>query len=231
MFSLIQKIQNLIITVTVVLTVLICSTRSLDLSSSSTSNQQQIKLEDIERDNLLSERRSNSKESQQILRSSPSPQPTINYQHEIDPQQGGISYARDNSQIEYQYVTQAPSGLQQYINSGEEQIGQPQPQQQQYQLQPQITPVHEADRTYSAPSRHSLISPTLPSNPATHYITPQPQYVYVQAGGAGGAGAPPSAGGIGPIQYQQQEQQQQQQLQIEQQQQQIIQYVPQYIPQ
>lgn len=48
---------------------------------------------------------------------------------------------------------------------------------------PTFTPVHEADRTHSAPSRHSLIAPTTIQTPATPYIGAQPQYVYVQAAG------------------------------------------------
>ncbi len=44
--------------------------------------------------------------------------------------------------------------------------------------------MHEEGRTYSAPSRHSLVSPIIPTASATPspYLAQQPQYVYVQAG-------------------------------------------------
>lgn len=58
-----------------------------------------------------------------------------------------------------------------------------------YESQPQpppthYRPVHEEGRTYSAPARHSLVSPIIPTPSATPspYLAQQPQYVYVQAG-------------------------------------------------
>lgn len=44
--------------------------------------------------------------------------------------------------------------------------------------------MHEEGRTYSAPSRHSLVSPIIPTASATPspYLAQQPQYVYVRAG-------------------------------------------------
>ena len=51
------------------------------------------------------------------------------------------------------------------------------------QQTPEYTPVHEAGRTYSAPARHSLHSPIIPTASATQspYLAQQPQYVYVRA--------------------------------------------------
>lgn len=90
------------------------------------------------------------------------------------------------------------------------------------------TPVHEAERTHSAPSRYSLISSQghqpQPQHPhPQQYFTMQPQYVYLQMNE------------LQEALQQQIQQQLQQQVgphQIEQEEpQQYIQYVPQYIAQ
>lgn len=46
------------------------------------------------------------------------------------------------------------------------------------------TPVHEAQHTYSAPSRESLVNPILfkPASIQSPYLSQQPKFVYVQAG-------------------------------------------------
>lgn len=68
--------------------------------------------------------------------------------------------------------------MQKFNISFSEYESQPQPPPSQYR------PVHEEGRTYSAPSRHSLVSPIVPTASATPspYLAQQPQYVYVQAG-------------------------------------------------
>lgn len=78
-------------------------------------------------------------------------------------------------------------------------------QQQQYQQQPEIQyvpQVHENDITYTVPSRQSLVKPFIGGGAPIHpLLTPQPQYVYVQA---------QPSGPTGPGQQYQQQQQQQQ---------------------
>lgn len=84
-------------------------------------------------------------------------------------------------------------------------------QQQQHHHQPEIQyvpQVHENDITYTVPSRQSLVKPFIGGGAPIHpMLTPQPQYVYVNA---------QPSGPLGNVQqHQQQQQHQQHQLPIE----------------
>lgn len=72
---------------------------------------------------------------------------------------------------------------QQYVSiPHQQQQQQPQLQFHQHQPQQQVPQVHEAHSTYTVPSRQSLLQPVIGGGaPASPYLTPQPQYVYVQA--------------------------------------------------
>lgn len=78
-------------------------------------------------------------------------------------------------------------------------------QQQQQQQQPEIQyvpQVHENDITYTVPSRQSLVKPFIGGGAPIHpMLTPQPQYVYVQAH---------PSGPLGTVQKHEVQQQQQQ---------------------
>ncbi|KAJ6633257.1 hypothetical protein Bhyg_15613 [Pseudolycoriella hygida] len=157
-------------------------------------SDKKINLEDIERDNLISERRSQSKEvlegqhTQHIRPPSIHGHAATNYktqQEAEDVSTNDITYSHQpTAETQYenhhqnvlQYVTVQPQTVQ-YEDEKE------------YESQPQsppahYRPVHEEGRTYSAPSRHSLTSPIIPTASATPspYLAQQPQYVYVQAG-------------------------------------------------
>ncbi|XP_055694890.1 arginine-glutamic acid dipeptide repeats protein-like [Lutzomyia longipalpis] len=130
---------------------------------------EKIQLEDIERDNLISEQRTKAAndglevQQTQHLRP-PGIQPPNSFHSVI----GGVTYATGQPhepQATIEFVTLPP----QYPAA-------PQPQ------------VHEEDRTHSAPSRQSLLAPqpqhsvqASPQQRPQHTFAPQPQYVYVQA--------------------------------------------------
>uniref|UniRef100_A0A182ILP9 Uncharacterized protein n=1 Tax=Anopheles atroparvus TaxID=41427 RepID=A0A182ILP9_ANOAO len=163
-------------------------------------------LEDIERDNLNSERQVYKKEAiaqqqqQQQQHGASSSQSNNHYSVQIQHHPG--STAGTHSAVKYVTPLPAPTqalayqkdhtGSQQYVSI------QPQPLHQfhQYQQQNQqhqqlqhyhqqsqpVPQVHEDHSTYTVPSRQSLLQPVIGgSAPANPYLTPQPQYVYVQA--------------------------------------------------
>ncbi|XP_058823623.1 uncharacterized protein LOC131684621 [Topomyia yanbarensis] len=127
-----------------------------------------INLEDIERDNLKSERHLAFKKeaipAQQYRPSSVQSNNHYTVQIEHHPG-GGTSHAGIN------YVTPVPSGT-----------GVVYAKEYPAQYQQKVPQVHEEHSTYTVPSRQSLIQPVIGgSAPAGSYLTPQPQYVYVQA--------------------------------------------------
>ncbi|XP_035777942.1 putative uncharacterized protein DDB_G0291608 [Anopheles albimanus] len=159
-------------------------------------------LEDIERDNLNSERQVFKKEAiaqqQQHQLGASSTQSNNHYSLQIQHHPGSTAAA--HSAVKYVTPLPAPQQLsytkeqsvpQHYYNhqpQHQQQQQQPQPQQQQFlhyqpQLQQQPVPqVHEDHSTYTVPSRQSLLQPVIGgSAPSSPYLTPQPQYVYVQA--------------------------------------------------
>lgn len=173
------------------------------------SSEKQIKLEDIERDNLLSERQS--------ISGGPRGDPINPEQGQHTPGNSGASYEvkvpiscnkfPKINFVNFLYCQQQTSGEQgendisedilyaQRGSSGEdynnEQVQYVTPQQYEQDNGspspgPEVytRPVHEATRTYSAPARHSLNNPIIPkANPApSPYLAQQPRFVYVQAG-------------------------------------------------
>ncbi|XP_055641598.1 uncharacterized protein LOC129778607 [Toxorhynchites rutilus septentrionalis] len=125
-------------------------------------------LEDIERDNLKNERHlaytKNSVASQQSHVSSS--QGGNQYSFQIEHHPGGAT-----SHAGFNYVTPIPSSRQaSYFKEYTPQFPQKVPQ------------VHEDHSTYTVPSRQSLVQPIIGgSAPTQTFLTPQPQYVYVQA--------------------------------------------------
>uniref|UniRef100_A0A336K4E1 CSON010965 protein n=1 Tax=Culicoides sonorensis TaxID=179676 RepID=A0A336K4E1_CULSO len=191
--------------------------------------QQQIKLEDIEQDNLTNEKLKElleTQQSQNIKASSAGDNENDNnknnhigeatqeqsrenlqYVEASSPSASGINY---DGYLSLRYLTPGPSVN--YLQTKEvyQQQQQVEEQHQQQQQQPEIQyvpQVHEADITYTVPSRQSLVKPFIGGGAPHHSVlTPQPQYVYVQANGP-----------LGLAQHQQQQQiQQQQQLQQQQ---------------
>ncbi|XP_049534431.1 trithorax group protein osa-like [Anopheles darlingi] len=153
-------------------------------------------LEDIERDNLNSERQVFKKEAiaqQQQQLGASSTQSNNHYSLQIQHHPGSTAAA--HSAVKYVTPLPAPQQItytkeqslpQQFYNHQPQQQQQPQPQQflhYQPQLQQQPVPqVHEDHSTYTVPSRQSLLQPVIGgSAPSSPYLTPQPQYVYVQA--------------------------------------------------
>ncbi|GAB0089735.1 hypothetical protein DMENIID0001_043350 [Sergentomyia squamirostris] len=130
---------------------------------------EKIQLEDIERDNLISEQRakvaSEGLEAQQTQHLRPPGIQAPNSFHQVI---GGVTYAtgQPGPQATIEFVTLSPDY--------------PAPQ-------PQLPQVHEEDRTHSAPSRQSLLAPqqhtvqTTGQNRPQHVYAAQPQYIYVQA--------------------------------------------------
>ncbi|XP_050086290.1 uncharacterized protein LOC126571641 [Anopheles aquasalis] len=152
-------------------------------------------LEDIERDNLNSERQVFKKEAiaqQQHPQGASSTQSNNHYSLQIQHHPG--STAAVHSAVKYVTPLPAPQQLSytkeqsvtpHYFNH-QPQHQQQQPQQflhYQPQLQQQPVPqVHEDHSTYTVPSRQSLLQPVIGGGaPSAPYLTPQPQYVYVQA--------------------------------------------------
>lgn len=153
---------------------------------------QKINLEDIERDNLISERRTQGKEVLEGQHTQHLRPPSIHASTNYEVRHGNDAVS--TSDITYSHQSQTEN---QYENHQENDVQyvtvQPQTVQYQeekeYESQPQspptqYRPVHEEGRTYSAPARHSLVSPIIPTPSATPspYLAQQPQYVYVQAG-------------------------------------------------
>uniref|UniRef100_A0A182VZR1 Uncharacterized protein n=1 Tax=Anopheles minimus TaxID=112268 RepID=A0A182VZR1_9DIPT len=146
-----------------------------------------IQLEDIERDNLNSERQVFKKEAiaqQQQQHGASSTQSNNHYTVQIQHHPG--SAAGTHSSVKY--VTPLPvptqtltytkdhAAPQQYVS-----IPQQQPSHH-HQHHQQVPQVHEDHSTYTVPSRQSLLQPVIGGGaPASPYLTPQPQYVYVQA--------------------------------------------------
>uniref|UniRef100_A0A182RSZ5 Uncharacterized protein n=1 Tax=Anopheles funestus TaxID=62324 RepID=A0A182RSZ5_ANOFN len=160
-----------------------------------------IQLEDIERDNLNSERQVFKKEAiaqQQHQHGASSTQSNNHYTVQIQHHPG--SAAGTHSSVKYvtplpvptqtltytkgigtrslhDLVTKHHAVPQQYVN-----IPQQQPSSQHHQHHQQVPQVHEDHSTYTVPSRQSLLQPIIGGGgPASPYLTPQPQYVYVQA--------------------------------------------------
>ncbi|XP_050069322.1 trithorax group protein osa-like [Anopheles maculipalpis] len=153
-----------------------------------------IQLEDIERDNLNSERQVFKKEAieQQQQHGASSTQSNNHYTVQIQHHPG--SAAGTHSSVKYVTPLPAPTQThtytkdhavpqQLYINIPQQPSHhQQQHQQQQQQQQQQVPQVHEDHSTYTVPSRQSLLQPVIGGGaPASPYLTPQPQYVYVQA--------------------------------------------------
>nr|XP_040227694.2 ataxin-2 homolog [Anopheles coluzzii] len=148
-------------------------------------------LEDIERDNLNSERQVFKKEAiaqQQQQHGASSSQSNNHYTVQIQHHPG--STAGTHSSVKYVTPLPAPTQTltyskdhavpQQYVSIPQQQ--QPPLQFHQQQPQQQVPQVHEAHSTYTVPSRQSLLQPVIGGGaPASPYLTPQPQYVYVQA--------------------------------------------------
>ncbi|XP_039435035.1 uncharacterized protein LOC120417124 [Culex pipiens pallens] len=155
-----------------------------------TQPNRQVNLEDIERDNLNSERhlafKKEAKSYQPPLQASSS-QSSNHYAIQIEHHPGGAT-----SHAGINYVTPIPSGpagiTYAKIPTGPG-ITYSKPFTAQYnaQYQPQypqkVPQVHEDHSTYTVPSRQSLIQPIIGGSApaANHLLTPQPQYVYVQA--------------------------------------------------
>uniref|UniRef100_A0A182TAN8 Uncharacterized protein n=1 Tax=Anopheles maculatus TaxID=74869 RepID=A0A182TAN8_9DIPT len=148
-----------------------------------------IQLEDIERDNLNSERQVFKKEA-------------IAQQQQQEQQQHGASSTQSNNhytvQIQHhpgsaagtpssvKYVTPLPAPTQTLTYAKDHAGPQQQyisiPQQPTHHQHQQVPQVHEDHSTYTVPSRQSLLQPVIGGGaPASPYLTPQPQYVYVQA--------------------------------------------------
>ncbi|XP_062555504.1 uncharacterized protein LOC134220464 [Armigeres subalbatus] len=161
-----------------------------------TASNRPTNLEDIERDNLKSERHQAFKKeayAPQQAQAAASHGPN-HYSVQIAHHPGG---ATSHAGVNYllppsapapapvpapthpgtNYVTPIPSGPS--ITYAKEYNPQYQPQ---YQSQQKVPQVHEDHSTYTVPSRQSLIQPIIGgSAPAQTFLTPQPQYVYVQA--------------------------------------------------
>ncbi|XP_035896219.1 trithorax group protein osa-like [Anopheles stephensi] len=153
-----------------------------------------IQLEDIERDNLNSERQVFKKEAiaqqqqqqQHQQHGASSTQSNNHYTVQIQHHPG--SAAGTHSSVKYVTPLPVPTQTltyskdhaapqQQYISIPQ----QPSHHQQHHQHQP-VPQVHEDHSTYTVPSRQSLLQPVIGGGaPASPYLTPQPQYVYVQA--------------------------------------------------
>ncbi|XP_052869308.1 uncharacterized protein LOC128274984 [Anopheles cruzii] len=163
-------------------------------------------LDDIERDTLNSERQVFKKEAiaqqqqQQQQHGASSSQSNNHYSLQIQHHPGSTAAA--HSSVKYVTPLPAPTQItypakdhhlapQHYFHQQQQQQQQPvqqlqyQPHQlhQHQQLHHQPVPqVHEDHSTYTVPSRQSLLQPVIGgSAPTSPYLTPQPQYVYVQA--------------------------------------------------
>ncbi|XP_058453318.1 RNA-binding protein 33-like [Malaya genurostris] len=133
------------------------------------SSSRPTNLEDIERDNLKSERHLAFKK--EAIPPPPQYRPSSSqsnnhYSVQIEHHPGGAT-----SHIGINYVTPVPSATG-VIYAKEYPV----------QYQQKVPQVHEDHSTYTVPSRQSLIQPIIGgSAPASTYQNPQPQYVYVQA--------------------------------------------------
>ncbi|XP_058061615.1 uncharacterized protein LOC131211944 [Anopheles bellator] len=163
-------------------------------------------LDDIERDTLNSERQVFKKEAiaqqqQQQQQGASSSQSNNHYSLQIQHHPGSTAAA--HSSVKYVTPLPAPTQItypakdhhvapQHYFHQQPQQQQQQQPVQQlqyqphqlhQHQLPHQPVPqVHEDHSTYTVPSRQSLLQPVIGGGaPTSPYLTPQPQYVYVQA--------------------------------------------------
>ncbi|XP_055315916.1 uncharacterized protein LOC129575826 isoform X2 [Sitodiplosis mosellana] len=144
--------------------------------------EKQIKLEDIERDNLLSERRVNREQSIFNIGQSQRLSAPIRASSEKSDNDLGedIVYAQPSAAADSaeQYGKPEQKTSIQYVT----------PQQQDYEAKPTtvsfVHPVHEATHTYSSPARESLVNPIVfkPAASQSPYLSQQPKFVYVQAG-------------------------------------------------
>uniref|UniRef100_A0A182NQH6 Uncharacterized protein n=1 Tax=Anopheles dirus TaxID=7168 RepID=A0A182NQH6_9DIPT len=162
-------------------------------------------LDDIERDNLNSERQVFKKEA--IAQQQQQQQQQHQHQHQIQQQHpNGASSSQSSNhytvQIQHhpgstagahssvKYVTPLPvptqtltytkdlAAPQHYVSIPQ----QPAVHQAHQHLSQPVPQVHEDHSTYTVPSRQSLLQPVIGGGaPASPYLTPQPQYVYVQA--------------------------------------------------
>ncbi|XP_053679629.1 uncharacterized protein LOC128730578 [Anopheles nili] len=146
-------------------------------------------LEDIERDNLNSERQVYKKEAiaqqhQQQQQGASSSQSSNHYSVQIQHVPGSL--AGTHSSVKYVTPLPVPTQTVSYTKdhvAPQHYVGiqQQPPAYLQHQHQP-VPQVHEDHSTYTVPSRQSLLQPSIGgSAPASPYLTPQPQYVYVQA--------------------------------------------------
>uniref|UniRef100_A0A182P517 Uncharacterized protein n=1 Tax=Anopheles epiroticus TaxID=199890 RepID=A0A182P517_9DIPT len=147
-----------------------------------------IQLDDIERDNLNSERQVFKKEAIAQQHGASSSQSNNHYSVQIQHHPGSTAGAHSS----VKYVTPLPGSPaqtltyakdhavpQQYVSIQQQQQHQPF---QHHIQQQQVPQVHEDHSTYTVPSRQSLLQPVIGGGaPASPYLTPQPQYVYVQA--------------------------------------------------
>lgn len=138
-------------------------------------DEQQIKLEDIERDTLVGETEGSNPEQKELTQ-----QPTQHIQ---------LSYSNDPQDI---FVTPQPR----YPSNGErfspkisshliKKAGNnyfvDSPSDLRTQLY-HLPKVHESDQTYAVPAKQTLIQPVIGGNqPIQPALGPQPQYIYVQS--------------------------------------------------
>lgn len=149
--------------------------------------EKQIKLEDIERDNLLNEQKINRKESLHEDQSQHLRPPGILASSSYENTGEGNENELTEDII---YAQQGNNANEDYdIQNQQIQYVTPQPYEQEKEYAQQqdssFPQVHEnSGHTYAAPSRQSLISPNVqkPSASPFPYLAQQPRYVYVQAG-------------------------------------------------
>ncbi|XP_055547130.1 putative uncharacterized protein DDB_G0291608 [Wyeomyia smithii] len=136
-------------------------------------------LEDIERDNLKTERHlAFKKEALQPQQQQLQPQ----QQQQLSYHSPTASSSQNNNHYSLQ-IEHHPGGAINYVTplpSGPGIVYAKENRSPQYQQK--VPQVHEDHSTYTVPARQSLIQPIIGgSAPAHSYLTPQPQYVYVQA--------------------------------------------------
>uniref|UniRef100_A0A182QFC2 Uncharacterized protein n=1 Tax=Anopheles farauti TaxID=69004 RepID=A0A182QFC2_9DIPT len=153
-----------------------------------------IQLDDIERDNLNSERQVFKKEAIAQQQHQQQQQHHIQHPNGASSSQSNNHYtvqiqhhpgstAETHSSVKYVTPLPAPTQTLTYTKdhaAPQHYVNIPQ-QSHQHHNQP-VPQVHEDHSTYTVPSRQSLLQPVIGGGaPASPYLTPQPQYVYVQA--------------------------------------------------